>query len=232
MKIKQFLYSADNFGYLVYGQGRALAIDGGAVKEIISFIDSKKLKLEAVAGTHEHADHTVGRKDLLKATNAVFLDNRTLLKKNGFEFAGGFIKTFHTPGHTADSITFSFDNILVTGDTLFNGTVGNCFSGDLEGFYNSIKTLMGFPGDMIIYAGHDYIKESMEFAKFVEPDNTDIDIFLKNYDPGHVRSTLEEEKKINPYLRFNQESVISFLEQRGLPVETEYERWDSLMSID
>ena len=91
---------------------------------------------------------------------------------------------------------------------------------------------MGFPGDTIIYAGHDYIKESMEFAKFVEPDNTDIDIFLKNYDPGHVRSTLEEEKKINPYLRFNQESVISFLEQRGLPVETEYERWDSLMSID
>ncbi len=28
------------------------------------------------------------------------------------------------------SLDFSYDNILITGDTLFNGTVGNCYNGE------------------------------------------------------------------------------------------------------
>jgi hydroxyacylglutathione hydrolase len=122
--------------------------------------------------------------------------------------------------------------VLITGDTLFNGTVGNCFSGDLKRFYDSIKLLMGFPGETIIYAGHDYVLESMAFAKNLEPDNHDIDLFLKKYDPDHVFSTMDEEMKINPYLRFNESKIITLLEEKGLPVATEYERWESLMSIE
>ena len=122
--------------------------------------------------------------------------------------------------------------MLITGDTLFNGTVGNCFSGDLKRFYDSIKLLMGFPGETIIYAGHDYVQESMAFAKNLEPDNRDIDLFLKKYDPEHVYSTIDEELKINPYLRFNESKIITLLKSKGLPVATEYERWESLMSIE
>ncbi len=39
------------------------------------------------------------------------------------------IEVLDTPGHTDDSLSFSVDGCLITGDTLFNGTVGNCFSG-------------------------------------------------------------------------------------------------------
>jgi hydroxyacylglutathione hydrolase len=37
MKVKQFRYSADNLGYLVYGKKEAMAIDGGAVDEMLAF---------------------------------------------------------------------------------------------------------------------------------------------------------------------------------------------------
>jgi hydroxyacylglutathione hydrolase len=92
--------------------------------------------------------------------------------------------------------------------------------------------LLSFPDETIVYAGHDYVKESIVFAKSVDPDNRDLDAFLKKYDPDHVWSTLGEERKINPFLRFNEKPIISYLEKRGYPVGTEYERWESVMDLD
>ena len=37
MKIKQFRYGADNLSYLIYGENNAVAIDGGAVADIVDF---------------------------------------------------------------------------------------------------------------------------------------------------------------------------------------------------
>ena len=37
MGIRQFRYSSDNLGYLVYGNETALAIDGGAGRAILDF---------------------------------------------------------------------------------------------------------------------------------------------------------------------------------------------------
>ncbi len=91
---------------------------------------------------------------------------------------------------------------------------------------------MEFPEDTVIYAGHDYVRDSMRFAKSLEPQNEDIDFFLKKYDRDHVYSTLKEELKINPYLKFNDSRIIAFLDRKGLPTETELERWESLMSIE
>ena len=231
MKVKQFRYSSDSLGYLVYGERSAMAIDGGATREILSFVKAEALTLKFVTNTHNHMDHTVGNRELLGESNAKFLDNQTLLRRKMIELNGQEIKVYHTPGHTEDSVTFHFGGILITGDTLFNGKVGRCFSGDLKGFYRSVKLLMDFPGETIIYAGHDYVEEYMEFARQLEPDNTQIDRFLEKYDPAHVYSTLDEEFKINPFLRFNEPRIVSFLKDRGLPVSTEYERWESLMSL-
>ncbi len=232
MKITQFRYSVDNFGYLLYGKRSAIVIDGGAVDQILTFIQDRGLDLEIITNTHKHADHTAGNSDLIDRSTAVFLDNRTLSEKKSIELDGEKIHVFHTPGHTADSVCFHAENTLVSGDTLFNGTVGNCYSNDLKGFYKSIKMLMEFPEDTVIYAGHDYVRDSMRFAKSLEPQNEDIDFFLKKYDRDHVYSTLKEELKINPYLKFNDSQIIAFLDQKGLPTETELERWESLMSIE
>ncbi|MBU1182813.1 MAG: MBL fold metallo-hydrolase [Proteobacteria bacterium] len=231
MNIKQFRYSSDNLGYLLYAEKSAIAIDGGAVDQIFSFAGQNDLKIEYVTNTHSHPDHTMGLKSLLTKTGAVYLDHNLLPAKGFIGLDGEKIDVYHTPGHTDDSVTFHVGNFLVTGDTLFNGTVGNCFSGDLFAFYNSIKMLITFPKDTVVYAGHDYVEYSMAFAGIVEPGNVDINFFLKKYNPEHVSSTIEDELKVNPYLRFNDSKMISVLKAKGLPVSTEFERWESLMSL-
>ena len=159
MNFKQFSYSTDNLGYLVYGKQLAGAIDGGATDAILDFITDKGLGLKWVTNTHAHADHTEGNKALLAASGAEYLDGAALGRARIIELEDVKIDVYPTPGHTKDSVTFGLGNTLITGDTLFNGTIGNCFSGDLKGFFHSIQMLMAFPAETVIYAGHDYVQE-------------------------------------------------------------------------
>lgn len=232
MKIKQIRYSADNFSYLIYENTSALIIDGGAVEEIMAFIKKNNLILEFVVNTHNHKDHTLGNQKLLTQTTAEFIENDTLLK-NGFIHLGNEkINVYHTPGHTWDSVIFEVSGSLITGDTLFNGTVGNCFCGDLKVFYNSIKQILAFPEQTTVYAGHDYLEYAMAFARIIEPQNSDIDIYLRQYNREKVSTTLAQEKKVNPYLRFNHKTIIKKLEKNSLPTKTEYDRWESVMTLE
>ena len=232
LRIQQFRYSVDNFAYVIYGNQSAGVIDGGADEKILAFTADRDINLTFAANTHTHQDHTVGTRQLIDATGAHYLDNKTLLRQPSIPLEGEIIAVHHTPGHTTDSLCFHFGNVLVTGDTLFNGTIGNCFSGDLKRFLQSLKMLMAFPAKTVIYAGHDYVKDSIAFARTLEPGNTDIDIFMKSYNPEHICSTLQEELKINPYLKFNDRKITTILQQKGLPVDTEYKRWESLMSLE
>ena len=232
MGIRQFRYSSDNLGYLVYGRKNALAIDGGAVHAILDFVESAGLLLKYVTNTHKHPDHTAGTGDLVKLSGAEYLTREMLLKAGRVAIDDLAIDVIETPGHTDDSLSFSAENYLVTGDTLFNGTVGNCFSGDLKAFYTSVKKLLAYPADTRVYAGHDYVKYSMAFAKIVEPENKAIDAFLKKYVQAHVHSTLADELAMNPYVRFNAEPITALLKKRGFPVGTEYERWLGVMSLE
>jgi len=232
LKVKQFRYGADNLGYLVYEAQSALAVDGGAAAEIVAFLGERHLTLKYVANTHDHQDHTCGNGRLLEATHARLLNGPDLPDGGPIALDGAQVRVIHTPGHTADSRCFLAGKYLIAGDTLFNGTVGNCFSGDLEGFFHSIRKLMALPDETVVYAGHDYVKSSLAFARRLEPGNRAIGAFLKTYDAKHVRSTLAEEKKINPYLRFNEPDLVTLLAKLRLPRETEWERWQSLMSIE
>lgn len=231
MKIQQFRYGSDNLAYLVFEGRDAVAIDAGAVDEMMAFVEAGELAIRCVTNTHTHADHTLGNRRLLEATGAEFRDCRRLAHGQDLPVGGSRIMVYRTPGHMPDCVTFQAGGALVTGDTLFNGTVGNCFSGDLKSFYASIRFLMRFDPATRIYAGHDYVRESMAFARSIEPDNPDIDRYLARYDPSHVVSTLADEFKVNPFLRFNDPAMIRILEQRGLPVESEYDRWRSMMAV-
>ncbi len=231
MDIKQFRYHGDNnLGYLLYAEGEAMAIDGGAAAEMTSFLDERRLTLKYVTNTHSHPDHTPGNAELTRHTGAQTLSPREAVKKGTILLGGEDIRVIPTPGHTEDSICFHAPPFLISGDTLFNGKVGRCFTGDLEGFYKSIQALLKLPMDTLVYAGHDYVEEYIEFDRKVEPGNPYIDKYLKKYDPAHVRSTLEDEVKVDPFLRLNSPGVISFLEQRQLPAATEFDRFKSLVS--
>jgi hydroxyacylglutathione hydrolase len=233
LNVEQFRYGTDNLAYLIYGKREAMAVDGGAWKEILSFQKQKNLSLKIVTNTHSHFDHTSGNNHLINATGADFLKSSILLDNHKIMIDEETVAVYRTPGHTDDSVCFHTGIFLITGDTLFNGTIGNCFSGNQKNFYLSIKRLMALPDETIIYAGHDYIINSLDFARHLEPDNRDIEIFHNAYSSSAtVHSTLREERSINPYLRFNEDAIINILNRKNLPVATEWERWESLMSIE
>jgi hydroxyacylglutathione hydrolase len=232
LDIKQFKYGTDNLGYLVYSEHSSIAIDPGAPDQMAKFALEKNISIDIVTNTHTHGDHTQGNNRLVEMANARFIDCTTLSHGQVLDLKDGTgLEVILTPGHTMDSLCFKGDGFIVTGDTLFNATVGNCFSGDLKAFFNSLKQLMELPEDTLVYAGHDYVIESLKYAKIIEPDNDNLTEYAAAYDPEHVVSRLSEEFKVNPYLRFNTPAMIERLKERNLPKETQFQRFSSVMEV-
>jgi hypothetical protein len=48
----------------------------------------------------------------------------------------------------------------------------------------------------------------------------------------HVYSILAEARKVNPCLRFNDARIVAILRKRQLPADKQYDRWESLISIE
>ncbi|MEI5988760.1 metallo-beta-lactamase [Enterococcus termitis] len=62
-----------------------------------------------------------------------------------------------TPGHSIGSVSFIFDDFVVTGDALFKGSIGrtDLHTGDLEQLLHSIRTyLFTLPEEFPAYPGH------------------------------------------------------------------------------
>ena len=232
MDIKQFKYGTDNLGYLVYSKHSSIAIDPGAPEQMAKFASEKNISIDIVTNTHTHGDHTQGNNALVQMTHAQFIDCTTLSHGQVLDLKDNTaLEVILTPGHTTDSLCFKGDGFIVTGDTLFNATVGNCFSGDLNAFFNSLKQLMALPGDTLVYAGHDYVLDSLKYAKIIEPDNPNLAEYAAAYDPEHVVSRLFDELKVNPYLRFNTPAMIERLKEKNLPNETQFQRFSSVMEV-
>ncbi len=139
------------------------------LSEYLALIKQQVLTLKYVLETHAHADHITSAGDLCKQTGAQaatpvhchitpaeiqLVDGQTL--KFGVDQE---ILAIHTPGHTAGSMTFYWNQQLFTGDTLLiNGCGRTDFqSGDAKALYSSITDkLYRYPDDTIVYPGHDY----------------------------------------------------------------------------
>ncbi|MDA3941191.1 MAG: MBL fold metallo-hydrolase [Spirochaetia bacterium] len=231
MKLKQFRYGDGNLAYLIYKGGSAAAIDGGAVEEILGFLKKNSLRLEYVINTHDHWDHTPGNSLLLKSSKAKFLSTAELTALKFLVLEDSSISVFPTPGHTMDSITFSFDDWIITGDTLFNGTVGNCYSGNYEIYFKSLGRILNFPVNTRIFAEHDLVNYALGVAENLDPNNPHIPAYRKSYNSDFVVSTLEMELKVNPFVRFNDTSLDAFREKLKMPLDTDYEKWRAMMTV-
>ena len=232
LHVEQFRYGHDNLGYLIFGRSEAMAVDGGAWQEILEFMNGHSLALRYVAHTHLHHDHIEGSETLLEKSGARLLGFHELQDGTAIALDGEPVRVYRTPGHSIDSICFHAGRYLLSGDTLFNGTIGNCFSGNLRAFYESIRRLMSLPEDTVVFPGHDYVELAIAFARYLEPENRDLDAYMSRYEPDCVRSLLRDELKVNPYMRFNDPRIIEILKKRGLPVNSEWERWQSIMAIE
>lgn len=78
-------------------------------------------------------------------------DNQELM------FGNMKIKVLFTPGHTNCSIAYAIDDLLFTGDTLFNQSIGRTDlpTGSMMALDNSLKRIKSLKKDYQIYPGHD-----------------------------------------------------------------------------
>jgi len=77
----------------------------------------------------------------------------------GVIICGGLAaKIFHTPGHTPGSwsLLFVVDKVLLTGDTLFKGSIGRTDfpGGNMDAMKKSLQTLMRLPDELRVIPGH------------------------------------------------------------------------------
>jgi len=206
-----------NFVYLIgcAETGEAAVVDPAwDVPSILDAARESELSVKRIFLTHAHPDHINGLEEILEATDArvymhadeveymrrvseffrvptEFMNRRS---RNFQSVADGeevrvgklLVQFLHTPGHTPGSQCFLTGKKLVSGDTLFVDACGRVDlpGGDPEKMWQSLnQKLRALDDDIVLYPGHNYADRPI--------------------------STMGEQKKTNPYLRFT--SIDQFL---------------------
>ena len=132
------------------------------------------------------------------------------------------LETLDTPGHTMSHVCLlsrTDTPALFCGDTLFNAGAGNCHGGGhpAELYETFAGQLAGLPDETLIYPGHDYIENNLQFTLDREPDNERAAALLAEIEPqdpdAAMVSTLALEKEINTFFRLHSPSVIARLRE-------------------
>ena len=225
-----------NFNYLIVCEekGEAMAVDPLDHEKCLHRAKERGWTITQVLNTHEHFDHTGGNEAVIKATGAKLLAHANAKDAiPGMDRglgAGDVIKigssveleALDTPGHTMSHVCLlsrTDTPALFCGDTLFNAGAGNCHhGGHPEELYETFAgQLAKLPDGTLIYPGHDYIANNLEFTLDREPDNARAKALLgdvENQDPeAPLVSTLGLEKEINTFFRLHSPSVIARLRE-------------------
>ena len=184
-------------------QKNAFIVDpGGFSSELIQKADELRLNVQYIILTHGHADHIGGVPDFEAVYPGIKIVSNEIEAKilanpkyNGtlricgkevsvicdilvkdeehLKIGEMDLRFMMTPGHTPGSMSFTLGNVVFSGDTLFQGSIGRTdfVGGDYDAIINSIKTkLYTLPDYMIVLPGHmvpTSIKEEKENNPFV-----------------------------------------------------------------
>jgi hydroxyacylglutathione hydrolase len=102
---------------------------------------------------------------------------------------------------------------------LFNAGAGNCHNGGHPAeLYDTFATQLGkLPENTLIYPGHDYLANNLEFTLDREPDNESAKRLLGEVADQDLNaalvSTLALEREINTFFRLTNPSVIARLRE-------------------
>jgi hydroxyacylglutathione hydrolase len=223
----------DNYIWLIEDKqsSNAWAVDPGDAQPVIDYLHAKHIKLSGILITHHHADHTGGVSDLLRIWQNIPVygfSKKTVpavthvVKENDVIWCGSVkLAILEISGHTLDHIAYYNDEIIFSGDTLFSAGCGRVFEGTYEQMYQSLLKLLQLPEKIQIYCGHEYTLQNLKFARHVEPNNQFIqnkilavESLLATNHPS-LPSTLADEKKMNPFLRCEESSIVSATEKQA-----------------
>ncbi len=225
-----------NYNYLIAcpHTGEAIAVDPLESQMCFDKAKEKGWDITKILNTHEHGDHTGGNINLMNLTGAEVMAHEGASKnipgmtigltegdvvKIGKEVE---LEVLDTPGHTMTHICLLSKTdkpALFSGDTLFNAGAGNCHNGGhpeelYETFHRQFQNL---PDTTLIYPGHDYLKNNLEFTLDREPNNEQAQKLLnslKNSEPGGVITNLQIENNINTFFRLSNNTIIDRLRER------------------
>ena len=111
---------------------------------------------------------------------------------------------------------------------------GRLFEGTAEQMWHSLSQLMDLPDATLICSGHEYTANNASFALTINPENPDLikrseEVKLaRTKNLFTVPSTLELEKKTNPFLRPFDKNIRKNLNMIGSTDEEVFRRIRSL----
>jgi glyoxylase-like metal-dependent hydrolase (beta-lactamase superfamily II) len=164
---------------------RAVIVDPGEEPErLLAAAGSLGVEIEAILVTHCHFDHIGAVAPVARATGAavycpaieraVLADvmswvppgfgpfesyeaDHTVAGGERLQMAGLEIDVVFTPGHSPGHVTYATSGALLSGDVLFQGSVGRVDvpGGDWETLERSIERLLeAYPAETVVYPGH------------------------------------------------------------------------------
>lgn len=208
---------------------QAVCVDPGDAQPVLAYLQDQALTLSAILITHHHWDHTNGIQALLDHTpvpvygpaQETIVGMTTPLAEGDSIRPEGLTLTLQIldiPAHTAGHIAYYNDELLFCGDTLFLSGCGRLFEGSASQMYHSLQKLAQLSDNTLVYCGHEYTEQNLNFALTVEPNNADIQErlqhiqALRQQNQRTVPSPLSIERLCNPFLRCTEASVITAAE--------------------
>ena len=218
---------SDNYIWMVHNGREALVVDPGDAEVVRHALQARQLSLQAILVTHHHPDHTGGvqaLRDVLKGPVFSPAKERTPEPREpvqggqSIQVLGQAVRVLDVPGHTAGHIAFFMEPegqepILFCGDTLFSGGCGRLFEGTADQMHRSLTALAALPGGTRVCCAHEYTLSNLRFARAVEPGNAELLAYeercIGRREQGlpTLPSTIDTERRINPFLRCREPEV-------------------------
>lgn len=237
MEIVPIPLLADNYGYLLVDPAnkRAAIVDCSEAAPVLAEVERRGLRLDAVLSTHHHFDHVGGNEELARAIPGIrVLGSRADLNRvpalteplsdgDEFEVVGTRGRAIFIPAHTSGHLAYFFPDdgpSVFSGDTLFAAGCGRLFEGSPAQMMESLGKLAALPDATQVWCGHEYTEKNLCFAHELEPANIEIAAKLERVREQRrasrptVPSTVGEEKRTNPFLRWESSELQSTLRQR------------------